>query len=63
MAISHDEHAARDTTIVLAGFSREPKILSEPQRATYVHVCGAVIQTQFTSSHSNSICVATSWLA
>jgi hypothetical protein len=63
MTISHDEHAAQDTAIVYAGFAREVKILPEPQRAICIHVCGAVIQTQFTSSASNSNCVATSRLA
>jgi hypothetical protein len=53
MAISHDEHAAQATAKVYAGFAREVKILPEPQRAICIHVCGAVIQTQFTSSASN----------
>jgi hypothetical protein len=53
MATSHDEHAAEDTAIVYAGFAREGKILQEPDRAICIHVCGAVIQAQFTSSTSN----------
>jgi hypothetical protein len=58
MATSHDEHAAEDTAIVYAGFGSgakilEAKILPEPDRAICIHVCGAVIQAQFTSSTSN----------
>ena len=39
----------KDTAKVYAGFAREVKP-PEPQRAICIHVCGAVIQTQFTSS-------------
>jgi len=68
MAISHDEHAAEDTTIAYAGFASEVKILEakilpEPDRAICIHVCGAVIQVRFTSSTSNWVCVATRRLA
>jgi hypothetical protein len=59
MASSHDEHAAEDTTIVYAGFIREARILPEPERTICIHVCGAGIQVQFTSSASHSVCVAT----
>jgi hypothetical protein len=53
MAISHDEHAAEDTAIVYAGFAGEVRKLPEPQPAICIHVCGAVIQPQFTSFASN----------
>jgi len=53
MAISHDEHAAEDTVTVYAGFADEMRKLPEPEPAICIHVCGAVIQAQFTSSTSN----------
>jgi hypothetical protein len=62
MAFLPCEHAAEDTTPVYAGLPLSENV-GEPKRAIRIHVCGAVIQTQFTSSASHSYCVATAPLA